>query len=254
MTADPETSNTAPSLRNLQILEVLASEARPMTPTEINASLGLPKPTIHRLIGNLEQLGYLTRHLDGRSYLPGPKVRQMMLGVMRAGHHNLPRREILSRLNERIGETCNLSIPDCDAMVYVDRVETHWPLRIALQIGSRVPLHATAAGKVYLGSMPEQTFERYLKGAKLKTYTSRTITDPAPLRDEITRVRSNGYAQDSEEFVNGMIAMAVPVAGGDGNFAATLSFHAPKQRLTLDAAMVHLPVLREAASELSGLF
>ncbi len=66
-----DSSQAPPSLRNLQILEVLAREARPMTATEINASLGLPKPTIHRLVATLEQEGYLSRQLDGRSYLPG---------------------------------------------------------------------------------------------------------------------------------------------------------------------------------------
>ena len=251
MNDDHDPPGAAPSLRNLQILEVLASEARPMTPTEINGLLKLPKPTIHRLVANLEAQGYLSRHLDGRSYLPGPKLRRMMLGVMRAASHDLPRRAILTRLNAAVGETCNLAIPDGDAMVYVDRVETKWPLRIALQIGSRVPLHATAAGKVALAAMPEPLFERYLKAVTLAPHTDRTLTDPALVRLEIARVRAQDYGQDDGEFIDGMIALAVPVRPAGGQLAATVSFHAPRQRLSLARSLDHLPALRSAASELA---
>ncbi|MTH79727.1 IclR family transcriptional regulator [Paracoccus aestuariivivens] len=249
--SDP--SPAAPSLRNLHILEVVATEARPITATEINAVLGLPKPTIHRLVSNLELEGYLSRHLDGRAYLPGPKLREMMLGVMRAGQHQLPRREVLMRLHEKVGETCNLSIPDGDAMIYVDRVETQWPLRIALKVGSRVPLHATSAGKAALAQMHEPELLRYLAKARLVAHTSQSITDPEALRAEIAAIRERGYSTDSEEFVSGMIAIAVPVRDRSGRFCATVSFHAPMQRLTLEAGRRYVPDLQKAAEELADL-
>jgi len=253
MDQSPDQTNSPPSLRNLQILEVVASEARPLTATEINAVLGLPKPTIHRLVANLEEEGYLTRHIDGRGYLPGPKLREMMLGVMRAGHHQLPRREVLIRLNAAVGETCNLSIPDGDAMIYVDRVETHWPLRIALKVGSRVPLHATSAGKVALAHMSDPALSRFLSKARLVAHTERTITDPATLRAEIERIRAEGHSTDQQEFVTGMIAVAVPVLDAQGRLCATLSFHAPVQRLPLEEGLKHLPDLRRAAADLAEL-
>jgi IclR family KDG regulon transcriptional repressor len=253
MDRNPDPATSAPSLRNLLILEVVAREARPMTPTEINELLNLPKPTIHRLVAHLEQEGFLSRHLDGRSYLPGPRLREMMRGVIRGGHHALPRREVLTRLHAAIGETCNLSVPDGDAMIYVDRVETDWPLRIALKIGSRVPLHATAAGKVALAQMPEASLTQFLSKATLAPFTQGTITAPDMLRAEIAKIRAQGYSTDSQEFVPGMIAVAVPVSDSSGRFLATLSFHAPMQRLTLEAGLAHLPRLREAASDLGLL-
>lgn len=246
-------SSPSPSFRNLQILEVLAQEGRPLTATEINASLKLPVPTIHRLVGNLEAEGYLSRHLDGRSYQPGPRLRLMMQGVVRFWHHDLPQRDVLIRLNQRLGETCNLSIPDGDAMLYIDRVETHWPLRVQLHVGSRVPLHATAAGKMCLALIDTAKQERYLKRAALEAHTPRTITDPDHLRDELRQFREQGYSSDSGEFVPGMIALAVPVLGHHGQLIATVSFHAPEQRMTLDDATRHLPALRGAAEELARL-
>ncbi|WP_018000603.1 IclR family transcriptional regulator [Paracoccus sp. N5] len=253
MTSLQDKSALPPSFRNLQILEVLASEGRPLTATEINASLNLPVPTIHRLVGNLEAEGFLIRHIDGRSYQPGPKLRQMMQGVIRFWHQDLPQRDVLIRLNQRLGETCNLSIPDGDAMLYIDRVETHWPLRIQLHVGSRVPLHATAAGKLALSQINDGKLERYLKRTELYAYTAQTITDPDRLRDELRQIRQQGYSTDTGEFVPGMIAMAVPVLDRSGQLIATVSFHAPVQRLTLAEGLKYLPDLRAAAEELAGL-
>lgn len=244
---------TATNLRSLLILEALAQQSRPVTATDLNASLNLPKPTIHRLVATLEDEGFLIRHVDGRSYLPGPKLRQMMLGVMRASQHNLPQREVLVRLNEQVKETCNLSIPDGDAMVYIDRVETQWPLRIQLQVGSRVPLHATSAGKICLANMQSDLVESFLKTARLQAYTTKTITDPGKLRDVLARIRECQYATDGEEFVEGMIALAVPVKSDSGELLATVSFHAPRQRMTLEEGMRHLSDLRCAAKDLAML-
>jgi DNA-binding IclR family transcriptional regulator len=244
---------TAPSLRNLLILEVISRAERPLTATEINDALKLPKPTIHRLVNSLEEDGYLTRHFDGRSYLPGPRLREMMLGVMRASYHLAPQRAVLRGLNAAIGETCNLSIPDGDEMVYADRIETHWPLRVDLQIGSRVPMHATSAGKAALAFIPETLLEKYLRKAELRSYTPFTICDRDALREEIEETRSRGYSTESEEFVSGMIAIGVPVKDRTGKLCATLSFHAPKQRLDLEAGLKHLPILQKAAGNLGDL-
>lgn len=239
------------SLRTLYVLEALCRAARPLTATEINAELHLPVPTIHRLVGTLEEEGFLTRDIDGRSYLPGPRMRRMARGAMLGWYHQQPRRAILIRLNGAVGETCNLSIPDGDAMLYIDRVETHWPLRIQLQIGSRVPLHATASGKLCLALLPEPTRERLLAQIPLAAHTPHTLTDPGQLRDALAQIRAQGYSTDAEELQEGMIAVAVPVLDGDGRLTATVSFHAPMQRMTLERGLTFLPALRAAAEALA---
>ncbi|MBV0893353.1 IclR family transcriptional regulator [Paracoccus sp. Z118] len=253
MPNDQDKPALPPSFRNLQILEALAAEGRPLTATEINASLKLPVPTIHRLVSKLEAEGYLSRHLDGRSYQPGPKLRQMTQGVIRFWHQNLPIREVLIRLNERLGETCNLAIPDGDAMLYIDRVETQWPLRIQLHVGSRVPLHATAAGKLSLSLMREAELARYLKTKRLEAFTPDTIIDPELLLAELRQIARQGYSTDRQEFVAGMIAVAVPVKNASGHLVATLSFHAPEQRMSLEQGLQHLPHLSAAADALAQL-
>lgn len=253
MKNDPDNLVSSPSIRNLQILELLGSRRRAMTPAEIIEELRLPKPTVHRLLAYLEDQGFLAKNIDGKSYLPGARFREMAIGAMHASLSNLPSRNVLVRLNQQIGETCNLAVPDKDEMVYVDRVETHWPLRIALHIGSRVPLHATAAGKVTLAFLSPDALQRYLLTGTLQAITARTITDPDALRAEIDQVKAQGYATDQEELVEGMIAVAVPVLDSRNNFCATLSFHAPTQRLSLQQGLAHLNDLRHAAEKLGQL-
>lgn len=247
-------ASSSTGLRNLQILEVLARSARPMTATEINAAgLDLPKPTLHRLVAHLEHEGYLSRQLDGRSYLPGHKLRRMMLGVMHASQHDLPRHDVLVRLFAVVRETCSISIPDGDSLIYVDRVETSWPLRLVIEPGARVPLHATAAGKVCLAFMPRRAVDSYLRNAALHAHTDRTMIDPERLRQELPRLRAQGYATDDQEFIPGMVGASVPALDPQDRVLALLTFHGPVERLSPEQVLAHLPALRRAAAELAAL-
>ena len=152
-----------------------------------------------------------------------------------------------------MGETCNIAVPDRDAMVYLDRVETKWPLRIQLPVGTHVPFYCTASGKMYLSSLNEAHLERYLRAGHFVQHTATTLTSIAALREEISLTRERGYSEDAEEFMEGMIAIACPILDDQGRLLSTVSFHAPSIRLKLDAARCHVDRLRAAASELSRL-
>lgn len=245
--------NIPTNLRLLLVLEAVAAAGTPVTPTEINAKLKLPKPTIHRLFATLEAEGFLQRELDGRSYSAGRRLRIFATHVLTSLRVRMARVTVLTALAEEIGETCNIALPDRDAMVYLDRVETKWPLRIQLPIGTHVPFYCTASGKMYLASLNPSHLQRYLGAAKLEARTSATITDRRALRDEIARTRDRGFAIDDEEFMDGMIALAVPVTDDQGRLLVTLSFHAPTQRLSMAGAMAHVDRLRVAAAEFSRL-
>ncbi len=253
--AEPEQkSDTIPTnLRLPLVLEAVAKAGVPVTPTEVNAQIGLPKPTIHRLFATLEAEGFLQRELDGRSFTAGRRLRKLSIDVLSSLRIRTARLAVLNALAEEIGETCNIAVPDRDAMTYLDRVETKWPLRIQLPVGTQVPFVCTASGKMYLSTLNEAHLHSYLGAAKLEARTPTTITDRTELRKEIARTREQGYAQDAEEFMEGMIALAVPINDYQGRLLSTLSFHAPTQRLTLEGAYAHLPRLRHAASELSRL-
>ncbi|MEO0818897.1 MAG: IclR family transcriptional regulator [Pseudomonadota bacterium] len=249
----PPSANIPTNLRMLLILEEIARIGVPVTPTDVNQAIGLPKPTIHRLFATLEAEGFLMRELDGRSYTPGRRLRGMSLNVLSSLRIRTARLAVLGRLAEEIGETCNIAVPDREAMVYLDRVETKWPLRIQLPIGTRVPFYCTASGKMYLATLNEAHLERYLRTAKLERQTDATLTDIAGLRDEIARTRERDFAEDAEEFMDGMVAIAVPILDDQDRLVSTVSFHAPTMRMPLAEAREHTQRLRNAAEELSRL-
>ncbi|WP_297769064.1 IclR family transcriptional regulator [uncultured Roseovarius sp.] len=251
---DGDSTGTIPTnLRLLLVLEEIVKAGVPVTPTEVNVAIGLPKPTIHRLFATLEEEGFLQRDMDGRTYSPGPRLRIMAGGVLSSLRIRTARQAVLRRLSREIGETCNIALPDRDAMTYLERVETEWPLRIQLPIGTRVPFYCTASGKMYLSSLARNHLNKYLSATDLEQRTPNTITDRDALIDEIRDVRRDGYALDREEFMQNMIAAAVPIRDSNKRLMATLSFHAPTQRFDLEKALGCLTSLRTAAEDLSKL-
>lgn len=250
---DDETQNIPTNLRLLIVLEELAEVGVPITPTEVNAKLKLPKPTVHRLFHTLEQEGFLQRDIDGRSYSPGRRLRKLSVNVLSSLRVRTVRLTILKELAATVGETCNIATPDREAMVYLDRVETKWPLRIQLPVGTSVPFHCTASGKLYLSSLQPNHFEKFLKSVNLDARSSKTITQPDILKSEIAAIRERGYATDDQEFMDGMVAIAVPIYDDMGRLLSTLSAHAPIQRVSLLDLKGHLPLMNAAASELSEL-
>lgn len=241
------------NLRLLIVLEAMAEAGVPVTPTEVNLQLGLPKPTIHRLFTTLETEGFIQREIDGRGYSPGFRLRKMSTGILSSLRIRTARVAILNKLADQIGETCNIAIPDRDAMVYLDRVETKWPLRIQLPVGTRVPFYCTASGKMYLSSLDRRHLRNYAKSTSLTAKTGSTVTDPDRLIEEILEVQGRGYSTDNGEFMEGMIAVAVPITEGSGRLVSTLSVHAPEQRLSLNEAIGYVELLSEAAEQLSSL-
>ena len=241
------------NLRLLTVLEELCRAGVPITPTEVNTSLRLPKPTVHRLFHTLEAEGFIQRDIDGRSYSPGARLRRLSMDVLSSLRIRTARLAVLRSLSEKIGETCNIATPDRDAMVYLERVETKWPLRIQMPVGSSVPFHCTASGKMYLSSFRPAHLRTFLSATDLTALTPATITDPVLLSDELQGITERGYATDNEEFMEGMVAVAVPVRDMHDRLLATLSVHAPTQRISLDDLVDHVPLITESAQRLMAL-
>jgi len=250
---DPETNQIPTNLRLLVLLEEVARKGVPISPADLGAALGLPKPTVHRLLHTCEAEGFLQRDLDGRSYAPGRRLRRLAVNTLSSLHVRTARLAILNALAQQVGETCNIATPDREAMIYLDRVETKWPLRIQLPIGTQVPFHCTASGKMYLSSLKPEYLARLLNAAPLERRTGHTITDPDLLLAEIATTRAQGFATDDEEFMEGMTAIAVPILDMQGRVVSTLSIHAPMQRQSLDDLRADLPLLQRAARDLSDL-
>jgi DNA-binding IclR family transcriptional regulator len=164
------------------------------------------------------------------------------------------RHAILARLVESIGETCNFTMLDGTEVLYLDRVEAAWPLRMNLSSGSRVPLHCTASGKLLLALQPKAVRARLLAHLALARFTDTTLTDPKRLAAELAQIRARRYATDNEEFHAGLVCVAVPVPDRKRRACAAIAVQAPMSRMPLERGLAHLPGLRRAAEAMAATF
>lgn len=248
-----DTARVATNMRALLLLEAVSRSDAPMTPTALARKMGLPKQTVHRVCHTLVENGFLHRDMTSRALRPGPRLRELASGALENSRFQTVRHQILRRVAAEVRETVNFVVPEPDGMRYLDRVETDWPFRVQLPIGTNVPFHCTASGKVYLASLPAGLRAKMLKSLPLDRHTPGTIIDREALAGQLETIASQGFATDEEEFMEGMVAMAVPIRDAAGRYIASLAFHGPTMRLDIALALSRKDVLFEAASDLSDL-
>lgn len=235
--------------RVLDIIRYVSTSDRAASLPDLIEELDIPKATAHRLVQQLEEAGFFQTNMRG-NLVPGPAMREISLGVLNSNELKIQRQAILQGLAVQVGETCGISIPDGTEMIYYDRVQANWPLQVYLPIGSHVPIWSTASGKLYLARLPKAVRKRVLKNLPLQKLARNTITDAALLEEELLRIRESDMGVDNEEFIDGMVAISVPVTHSDGRLAACLFCHAPVIRSSLEELEAHEPLLREAAARL----
>jgi IclR family transcriptional regulator, acetate operon repressor len=247
-------TTTIVSERALLLLEIIARAEEPPTLGELMASLELSKATTHRFATLLERLGFVQRTMDGKRYAIGHRLSALALDTLRHSFQQAPRRAILTGLVNAIGETCNITMLDGMELIYLDRVESDWPLQIRLKIGSRVPLHCTASGKLFLSLAPASLRQALLQSGPLQKHTPHTVVERAELEAELDKIRDTQIGIDDEEFIEGMTAVAVPVLDHKGIICATVAVHGPTVRLPLARAIGLAPALLKAAKAIEGTF
>lgn len=246
MPKDPALEDSS-TLRAFGLLELVARAEGPLSLDELTQQCGLPKPTVYRILGLLQRGGLVQREPAAKRYCVGARLSHLALDVMLRSPQRARRHAILQQLVEEIGETCNFTIQDGNEVVYLDRVETSLPVRLLMEAGSRVPLHCTASGKLFLSQLPEDRIAALLGPGPYRRYTERTVTDPLALQKELRRTRSEGMGTDVGEYLEGSVCLAVPVTDALGRVCATVAVHGPAPRVTLKKAMDFLPPLRRAA-------
>ncbi len=246
--------SNAAALRAFRVLEVVAAQADGCTLAEIVEALALPKQTVHRLVGQLQSAGLLAREPTGRRLQLGVRVERVAIDALMNGPARQQRRAILQRLVDTIGETCNLTALAGTDVVYLDRVETSWPLRMMLAPGSHVPLHATSSGKLLLSLLPKLQRERLLAQLSLRGYTGATIVDREVLAHELAETRRRRIGINRAEHLRGLSGIAVPVMLDRQRACAAVAVQAPEGRMTLDELLAQVPRLREAAEAMRATF
>lgn len=237
--------------KGFSLLEHLIEADRALTLAELVAQMDMPKATVHRLLVNLEAAQLLKRDLTGKRYVPGDRLTRFSLRAVVFSARMPPVLAVLERLVAEIGESVNLGVLDGTCVAYVQRVECNWPLRTHLSAGSRVPLHCTATGKLFLALMPTMRRTALLDEIELRAYAPNTITSRKRLDEELARIRDERLAVNNEEFMVGAIGLSVPLMGIDGEMIAGLALHAPVARVSVSDARKHASTLRRAAEKLA---
>lgn len=207
------------------LVHVLEAERSPIL-TELALAHGLAKSTTSRLLGALERAGLVQRDRDG-AFQAGPVLTKF--ARTRGGEADLVARfrPVLERISQSTGETANLAIAGHGAVDLIDQVDGHYLMGAKNWVGTNVPLHCSALGKVLLAFGAATT----PKG-RLARRTSATITSKIQLEDELTRVKSKGFASIYDELEEGLVAIAAPVREIDGTVIGAISISGPSTRIT----------------------
>ena len=251
--APVEINGDTPTLRLFALLEVVASKDQFFSLQNLAEETGMPKPTLHRMLQQLESAGLLERSGDGRQYGTGVRLRKLAESLLFNDTFHGARHGVLRALVNEVGESCNLTALSGSEVMYLDRVETPAPLRFYLHSGSRVPVHCSASGKLFLAGMTPSQRQRLLANAPLEAFTPKTLTDLDALEEEIKQVKRQGFALDNEEFLPGLMCVAVLVPSPSGRSNLCVAVQAPIMRLTPDKALGLLPALQRAADAFSRI-
>lgn len=238
-------------IRGFMIVEKIVQADRPISSAFLAEELDLSKATVHRIAQQLEEEGLLQRGPGGKRFTGGKRLRRLAMATLSNSVLSAHRTAILRALSNEVGETCNLTVLDGNQIVYLDRIETNWPYRIHLPIGSHLPLHCTATGKLFLANM-KPAVRRLVKSLTLTRYTDLTITDPEALEQQLCRIAEDGVGYDTGEYLDGLVSLSVPVIGADNLMCFAIGIHAPSVRKSLSELRQYLPSLRHAAARMSA--
>lgn len=236
------------------ILETLTGNSLPLSMAELARETGMTKPTAHRIISVLAELGFVERDHGKRGYVEGSRLIQFALDTLKATAPRNMRHSVLRALSEETGETCNFGILAGAEVIYLDRVEAKWALGLRFDPGSQVPAHCSAIGKLLLSLEAPDRLNELLKAMPLTRYTERTITTVPALLEELESIHKDEIGIDDQESIEGVVCIAVPVWAADGGVVGGLALSAPEARLSLEEALRLAPQMRRAAAKLGKTF
>lgn len=216
---------------------------------ELAAVTGLSRPAVRRILLTLQKLGYVTS--AGPRWSLTPRV--LTIGQHYAASHGIVEvaQPHLLRVAERTGESASLALLDDTDVVYVARVHVRRVLSLNVDVGTRLPVHATSMGRVLAAYADASVVERII-GAGLPALTPTTVTDPVAFRDSLHEVRRLGFAIVDGELEPGFLSAAAPVRDPSGEVVAALAYSTSRGRTEPQHVLDEVvPLLLEVADDIT---
>ena len=236
------------------VLEAVSANPVPTSMAGIIRVTGMTKPTAHRIVNLLIDIGFLERDGFGMGFIEGASLVALAHRTLKAAAPRPLRHSILQGLSDETGETINYGVLSGGEIIYLDRVEAKWPLGLRFDAGSREPAHCTAIGKLLLSRLPEDEAAALLRTMPKSRYTENTLTNINALMKLLQNIRETGIGTDDQEFMHGVVCQAVPVITEDGKCIGGIAISAPEARMTLDEARAFVPQMKAAAANLASTF
>ncbi len=234
-------------------LDVLAhvSEAGGQSLSEIAEALDASPATIYRILSTFAARGYLEMDATSQQWHVGPAAFRTGNAFLRRTGMVERARPLMRALMQETGETANLGIESAGQVLFLSQVETEAAIRAFFPPGTLSPMYASGIGKALLAALDEAEIERYISRVPLIRFTDKTICERDALREELARIRTQGYAFDDEEKSLGMRCVAAPIFNGFGEVIAGISISGPTARLSMDKIERACSAVRNRAAELS---
>ncbi|HEV7908271.1 MAG TPA: IclR family transcriptional regulator [Pseudonocardiaceae bacterium] len=237
----------------LRLLVLLGEHPDGVGVSRLARDAGYPVSTTHRLLTSLQRDGFVRSDRESRRYGLGLRLFELGQRVSQARGFAGVALPVMQRVTAQTGEPTLMSVLDGPHQLYVHHVQGPHQIRVIGEPGKHGPLHCTAMGKCLIAFAPAEVREQLLESLALEPLGPNTITDRARFREEVARVRDQGYAVSDEEHESGIRAVGVPVVGPQGIVLASLSTPAPAYRMPMDELTAFLPCLVDAARELAVL-
>jgi DNA-binding IclR family transcriptional regulator len=238
--------------RALTILDILAEARGELALNEIAGRLKLPKSTAHGLISTLKDFGYIEQSGFTGKYRLGLRLFEVGNIVAQGWEVREVAAPYIQKLLEEMGETIHLVILDKYEVLYIDKRETSESLRIASQVGMRLPAHCTGVGKLLMAHLPAEERIELIKRKGLPRFTRNTLTDPEALERELDKIRGRGYAIDNEEIMESLRCVAAPIRNQTGKVISAISLSGPVSRLKGQRFEKAIQRVTETAEEISA--
>jgi len=234
--------------RTLDFIELFASERRPLSLSDISRLLSIPASSCHDVLRAMLARGYLYEVAPRAGFYP--TTRLFDLAKVITDHDPILQRAdaLLRKMRDTIDESVSLAKAGKTGATYLLVFEPSHPLRFMVHVGHSVrSLHATSAGKAYLGSLSPDKFEAYLKTAKLTPLTPKTIRSKTELRDDIAQSRQRGYFLNREESVENATTVSASFNWNGADYIVTIA--GPNSRMA-DKLDQSIALLQEACRTL----
>jgi DNA-binding IclR family transcriptional regulator len=238
--------------RGLNVLRCFTWDRPEWSLAELTHRLGLPRPSVFRLVHTLETLGYLVRNEDAKRYRLGSAV--LSLGFEYLTSLDLPdlARGALEALRHRTGASAHLAIREGREIVYLARYPSLTGLTSTVRVGTRLDAHATTMGRVLLAGLGDDVIRDLYRDRTLPWHTSQTPTSVQELLDMLERDRRQGYVIGRSFYERGVVSIAAPVRDTQGETVAAISLTVAEPAVDPHAVSGELRIaVCEAAEEIS---